>query len=216
MRLVWSANSEFARQRCWRTCELTPEELRAREESRKRRRARAKCGNGSNWWKHLHPLIGPRQRLPQAKDVPEAAILEVLNTMPGVQFTHFNLDADNSIPRLSPELAAFPEKVLHAKLSSMSRRGLIEGGGHFLSRCDWHVPARTKEDEDRIHGRFRKAMANVNKLAKELAPTPGSNAAAVAEALLGAILYGQTSVEGPVDPETGAITLRPLAKRVIR
>lgn len=39
-----------------------------------------------------------------------------------------------------PDLAAFPPKVLWAKLCSMRRRVLIYGyGGGYNSRGDWHV-----------------------------------------------------------------------------
>jgi hypothetical protein len=95
-----------------------------------------------------HPLIGPRVRLPQAKDVPEGVILEVLRKRPGKWHTHWPIKycpCYAIMPSLGcavccPELATFPAKVVWAKLCSMSRRGLIEGGGCGVDcRGDWHV-----------------------------------------------------------------------------
>ena len=107
--------------------------------TREQRVARSLVGSGSNWWKHLRPLIGPRMRLPQAKDVPEDVILAVLSLRPGVWHTHHDCGWEHSLPGLSPVLAAFPPKVLHAKLASMKRRGLINGYPGYDSRGDWHV-----------------------------------------------------------------------------
>lgn len=80
---------------------------------------------------------------PQAKDVPEDVILEVLRRNPGKWHTHYSNNGHErsiiSIPDTCPQLAAFPLKVLHAKLESMAKRGLIGGGGHWESRGDWCV-----------------------------------------------------------------------------
>jgi hypothetical protein len=81
----------------------------------------------------------------QAKDVPEGAILEVLRRNPGTWHTHYSYHDRAacgtiiSIPDASPELAAFPMKVLHAKLTAMRDRGLIRGGSHWGGRGDWYV-----------------------------------------------------------------------------
>lgn len=77
-------------------------------------------------------MIGPRVRLPQAKDVPEDVILRVLMERPGKWHTHWDVEGSEtlgSLPRLAPELAGFPTKVLHAKLCALERRGLIRGYG---------------------------------------------------------------------------------------
>ena len=113
--------------------------------TREQRIARSLVGSGSNWWRHMQPLIGPRMRLPQAKDVPEDVILEVLRRKPGRWHTHHDCNWDTSLPRLSPVLAAFPAKVLHAKLASMKRRGIIDGYPGFDSRGDWHVAPRARD-----------------------------------------------------------------------
>jgi len=106
------------------------------------------CVEGRKWrglaCTRLH---GPLWRLPQAKDVPEDAILRVLRTEPGRWFTHWpchratcDLAECWSLPCRAPELAAFPEKVLRAKLSSMMRRKLVDGCDCGC-RGDWHIPA---------------------------------------------------------------------------
>lgn len=80
------------------------------------------------------PLIGPRLRLPQAKDVPEAVVMQLLGSVRGVWWTAWRGLPDGpagptrySLPDAAPELAAFPWKVLNAKLASMRRRQLIDG-----------------------------------------------------------------------------------------
>lgn len=75
----------------------------------------------------------------QAKDVPEAAILALLRSRPGKWHTHWDGDDPTwNLPAALPELRAFPEKVLRAKLSSMARRRLVHGCGCGC-RGDWHV-----------------------------------------------------------------------------
>lgn len=111
-----------------------------------RNQARRKYSQG----KHRHPLVGPRVRLPQAKDVPTAVVLRALQVRWGQRHTHRARGFEGCacaliMPSLGcgachPDLAAFPEKVLHAKLRSMARRGLIDGGGHVRSRGDWRLP----------------------------------------------------------------------------
>lgn len=81
------------------------------------------------------PLIGPRLRLPQAKDVPEAVIMGLLGSVLGVWWTAWKIPGQDhgpyghshSLPVAAPELAAFPWKVLNAKLASMRRREMIDG-----------------------------------------------------------------------------------------
>lgn len=75
---------------------------------------------------------------PSAKDVPEDVILRVLRERPGVWHTHFDPDPTRAV-QIMPTLAAFPLKVLVAKLNSMAKRGLINGGGTVDCRGDWHV-----------------------------------------------------------------------------
>jgi hypothetical protein len=79
----------------------------------------------------------------QAKDVPEDVILRELRKRPGEWHTHWPTPEGREVimPTLGdvPELKAFPVKVLVAKLNSMARRGLIQGGGRHDQRGDWHV-----------------------------------------------------------------------------
>lgn len=78
---------------------------------------------------------------PQAKDVPEQAILDALRAAPGKWHTHW--PGSGGLPSLQdvvPALAAFPEKVLRAKLASMARRRLVHGCACGC-RGDWHVYA---------------------------------------------------------------------------
>ncbi len=81
----------------------------------------------------------------QAKDIDEDVLLAYLRRAPGEW--HFHLDPrkrdmgdptdfrflHNAFPGVE-----IPEKVLHAKLSSMLRRGLIHGCSCGC-RGDWHV-----------------------------------------------------------------------------
>lgn len=91
-------------------------------------------------------MIGPRVRLPQAKDVPEDVILRVLRELPDrwhTQWLCHSATCDGaacwSLPCRAPELAVFPEKVLRAKLSAMMRRKLVDGCDCGC-RGDWHIP----------------------------------------------------------------------------
>lgn len=89
---------------------------------------------------HLFPRIGPRVRLPQAKDVPEQVILDVLRSAPGAWWTSWPGHGwKYSLPNAAPELGAVPWKVLNAKLDGMQRRGLIDGCSCGC-RGDWHIP----------------------------------------------------------------------------
>lgn len=82
-------------------------------------------------------LISPRHR-PQAKNVPEDVILEIMRKEPGKWFTHYDWRHDACLPFHAPELRRFPEKVLRAKLSKMMKRGLINGCDCGC-RGDWHI-----------------------------------------------------------------------------
>lgn len=84
----------------------------------------------------------------QAKHVPEDEIIRVLSS--GGNWTHWNVECriggcTQSIPRASSIIAKFPEKVLLAKLTSMKRRGLIDGcncgcrGDWTIRKEDWRI-----------------------------------------------------------------------------
>lgn len=90
----------------------------------------------------------------QAKDVPEDVILRVLNEEPGRWHTHRRSMFMASLPEISSELAAFPEKVLLAKLRGMLKRGVIDGCGCGC-RGDWRVPS----PEERRMAALGKAVA---------------------------------------------------------
>lgn len=83
----------------------------------------------------------------QAKHVPEIPMLRFIESNNGSWKTHFDTDSPQgigwSIPASIPEMRAFPERVLLAKLSSLLRRGLVDGCDCGC-RGDWRPTARTR------------------------------------------------------------------------
>lgn len=85
----------------------------------------------------------------QAKHVPEAPILRALANSEG-WMTHWYgtseamSDPAWSLPAAEPELRAFPERVLLAKLAAMKRRDLIDGC-ECGCRGDWVILDKGRE-----------------------------------------------------------------------
>lgn len=114
-------------------------------------------------WCLFGPRVGPRSRAPQAKDVPEQVILDVLAQGPWPGHSQRRCYEPTcrgecrSLPCRAPELAAFPEKVLRAKLKAMRRRGLVHGCACGC-RGDWLLvrppPARPSRQD---HGEREQA-----------------------------------------------------------
>lgn len=94
-----------------------------------------------------------RMRRFQAKHVDEAAILRMLLANAGVWHTHWNGFAPfawgnpKDVGPLFPGPLEYPDKVIRAKLSSMERRGLIDGCDCGC-RGDWHVPTPCYSEVD--------------------------------------------------------------------
>jgi hypothetical protein len=93
----------------------------------------------------------------QAKHVPELAILQAMaRHADGKWWTHWPYNMDDpgdpwSLLTAVPELAAFPDRVLRAKLGTLVRRGLLDGCDCGC-RGDWVILPKGREALARMEG----------------------------------------------------------------
>jgi hypothetical protein len=150
VRLAWSRQEQAVEACLPDRCVLDGRPANGDVCCRCRHRAGRFAGRGAE--QAWGPRIGPRVRLWQARDVPEAVVLELLRRRPGTWWAIDNPRGGGpggaSMPGMvqhAPELAESPWAVINAKLTSMHRRGLVDGCSCGC-RGDWHVYG---EDERR-------------------------------------------------------------------